>query len=465
MSRLESIYARLPVLGQNIAVSLQGLRFRRRRFGPDFWRYLEECEADARKSADELAAMQLTRLRIFVSYAYEQSPLYREKYVRAGVHPNDLGCLADLAKFPVLEKEELRSRSADIQARSTLQRSDLELSYTSGTSGTPITVAYLKEDTQQRFAYLYRMLRRFGVQPFDRSVRFSGRTLFPEADANGIFWRHNWAAGQMLMSTYHMLPANLDRYVDQLARYNPVMLDGYPSAIFLLARHINARGRAGEVQPRLIMTTAETLEGFQREEMQRAFPGAAIANQYASSEGAPFVTEDEYGDLVINTDTGVIETADGSDEGEMLVTSFTTHAFPLIRYRIGDRIALESGRLARSMAMPVARAITGRQEDLIVSPDRGPVGRLDPVFKKMPSTIVESQIVQTAPDTVALKVVPDWAAGYTRVQVDGVVAELRARLGAMRIEVEECETLERSANGKLRAVVGLSMRELARPEG
>ena len=457
-SRTESLYAHLPLPLQNLAISVQGWRFRRARFGGDFAAELAQAQAVAASSADAIAALQLERLQAFVHWAYDQSPYYRAKYDAAGVHPGDLRTMADLQHFPVLEKAELRRDTAAIQTRASVGMRGLQHVSTSGTTGSPIQLAWTPNDVQRRFAYLYRMLARFGIAPFAPSVRFSGRTIFPGAERSGVFWRYNRPQRQLLMSSYHMTAANLDAYVAKLAAFSPELIDGYPSAIFLLARHINRRGWQGRVRPRLVMTTAETLEDFQRAEIVEAFAGVAIANQYASSEGAPFVTEDEYGDLVINSDTGVIEVADGSDEGEMLVTSFTTHAFPLIRYRIGDRIALEPGRLARSTAMPVARAIIGRQEDLIISPDRGPVGRLDPVFKKMPSTIVESQIEQTGADTIVLRVVPDHAAGYQPGQLASVVAELEARLGRMTISVEEHASLPRGVNGKLRAVIGHSMR-------
>lgn len=457
----EQVYPHLPIAAQNLAISVQGWRFRRVRFGGAFARDLAEAQRIAGLDSAAIEALQLERLRAFVSWAYEQSPWYRRTYDVAGVKPSDLVTLADLARFPVLEKADLRRHTAEIQARATVGMAGLQHVSSSGTTGTPIQVAFTPADMQQRFAYLYRMFARFGIAPFDRSVRLSGRTLFPDAQRNRVFWRHNRAQNQLLVSTYHMTPENLDDYVAKLAEWDPALIDGYPSAVFLLARHINRRGWQGRVRPRLVMTTAETLEDFQRSEITEAFGGMPIANQYASSEGAPFVTEDEYGDLVINSDTGVIELAVEGDEGEMLVTSFTTHAFPLIRYRIGDRIALEPGRLARSMAMPVARAITGRQEDLIISPDRGPVGRLDPVFKKMPSTIVESQIVQTGPAEVVVRIVPDRAAGFEPGQMASVEHELRERLGSMAIRIEEHATLPRGANGKLRAVIGFSMRDSA----
>ncbi|MEE9433193.1 MAG: hypothetical protein V3V15_03025 [Sphingorhabdus sp.] len=423
---------------------------------------MEQAEAAAELSADSLEKLQLEKLQKFIAYAYTNSPYYARKYDLAGVSPADLSCLGDLKKFPILEKEELRQFTSEIQCRNAVGQKDLQWISTSGTTGSPITIAFTPADMQQRFAYLYRMLRQFEIEPFDTSVRFSGRAIYDGAEKNNIFWRMNWPQNQMLMSSYHLKNENLDHYVRRLIEFQPKMMDGYPSSIFILARHINNTGQHGAIKPKLIMTTAETLEDFQRAEIISAFPDVKIANQYASSEGAPFITEDIYGDLIINTDTGVIEAGgDACDEsGEMIVTSFTTHAFPLIRYRIGDRIAMKPGQLGRSMAMPVAKGILGRQEDLIISPDRGPVGRLDPVFKKMPSTVVESQIEQTAPSHVVLRAVPDYQSGYAEEQLDSVVAELQKRLGAMTIKIETVDALPRGKNGKLRAVIGRSMDKL-----
>lgn len=338
------------------------------------------------------------------------------------------------------------------------------MSHTSGTSGSPIHVGFTLSDMRARMAILHRMLGLFDVAPLSRSVRLSGRTLFPDASRNRVFWRMNYAANQMLMSSYDLHPDNLAIYVDRIASYRPELIDGYPSSIFVLARFINAQGWSGLISPKAVMTTAETLEGYQRSEIERAFGGCPVINQYASSEGAPFITQDTKGEMVVNTDTGIFEfVRPGTDEpagpgeiAEMLVTSFTTHAFPLIRYRIGDTVLLPS-KPKRSTVwdMPVVEQVLGRQEDILYTPERGYVGRLDPVFKKSPSTIIECQIVQVEPRKILLRVVPDRSAGFHRSQLDVVKDEILLRLGQVEIVVEEYEELPRGTNGKLRAVIGL----------
>lgn len=463
-STLEKAYPRLPLAAQNTLISGQGWIFRRFRFGPPFPALFGQTVERAAWSADRLEAFQAAQLRAFVRHAYDTSPYWRRTMDAAGAHPDALRHVEDLRRFPVLEKSDLRQRTAEIASQAPALGKRYPI-HTSGTTGTPISVALTQTDMQQRMAYLHRMLLHFGVAPLARSARFSGRTLFPDAERNKVFWRHNRPMNQLLMSSYNLSEANAPHYVDKLARYAPVLIDGFPSSIYVLARLILKRGEAGRIRPRAVMTTAETLEPYQRAAIAEAFGGCPVVNQYASSEGAPFITQDEHDDMVVNTDSGVFEfVRPGTEEpaapgelAEMLVTSFTTHAYPLIRYRIGDTVLLpETPRQARSWAMPVVEQVLGRQEDILYTPARGYVGRLDPVFKKSPSTVVESQIVQTAPMAVTLRVVPDRAAGYTEADLAPVLKELRARLGEVEITVEEHAALPRGRNGKLRAVIGLS---------
>ena len=459
--QLEAMYPRMPLVVQNLMISGQGLLFRKQRFGTEFTARLAAASDRAQWPRDRLEQYQIEQLQAFLSHAAKTSPYWRKRL--ADINIEGMQSVADLAHVPILEKSALRSRTEEI-ASTSVERKRLLWSHTSGTTGTPITVAYTPEDMQERFATLYRMFAQFGIAPLTKSVRLSGRTLFPKARENGVFWRMNWAQSQMLMSSYDLHPDHLQAYVDQLQRFAPKVIDGYPSSIYILARFINQTGQSGRIAPNVIMTTAETLESYQRNEISTAFGGCPVVNQYASSEGAPFITQDPDGELVINTDSGVFEfvkpgtntPASPGTLAEMLVTSFTTHAYPLIRYRIGDTVLLpQKPRRSRHWDMPVVEQILGRQEDILWTPERGYVGRLDPVFKKSPSTIIESQIVQTGPMNIALKVVPDKESAFDKAQLDGIKEELRNRLGAVEIDVEICDSLPRGTNGKLRAVIGL----------
>ncbi|MFO3796154.1 MAG: phenylacetate--CoA ligase family protein [Anaerolineales bacterium] len=461
--KIESIYPELPIALQNVLISGQGLAFRHQRFGAGFSSALEAAIQRSQWCADQLEDWQISTTRNFLNHARMTSPYWGERFLEAGFDPASLQVVSDIRRVPILEKADLRGRTDQI-ASSMYARKQLIASHTSGTTGSPIHVGFTLLDTRTRMAILYRMFKLFQIAPLQRSIRLSGRTLFPDAARNRVFWRMNYAANQMLMSSYDLHPDNLKIYVDRMASYRPDLVDGYPSSIFVLARFINAQGWSGLISPKAVMTTAETLEEYQRSEIERAFGGCPVINQYASSEGAPFITQDTNGEMVVNTDTGIFEfvrpgtdvPAGPGEIAEMLVTSFTTHAYPLIRYRIGDTVLLpQESKRSRVWDMPVVEKVLGRQEDILYTPDRGYVGRLDPVFKKAPSTIVECQIVHVEPRKVLLKVVPDRAADYHISQLDIVKEEIRLRLGDVVVSVEECDALPRGVNGKLRAVVGL----------
>ena len=151
-----------------------------------------------------------------------------------------------------------------------------------------------------------------------------------------IFWRFNSAYNQKLYSTFDMRYENLDYYVTDLNKFAPEIINGFVSAIYQLAKYIIDQKRTIVFKPKAIFTTSETLLPIHRVIIEKAFQ-AKVFNQYASAEGAPFITECVAGKLHYNIDTGIIEP---QEDGRMLVTSFTTHGTPLIRYNIGDSITL-----------------------------------------------------------------------------------------------------------------------------
>jgi phenylacetate-CoA ligase len=453
MSLIERIYRNSPIFAQDAMVSLQGWRLKRDRTGGPLFKGLVDQHARFElMTRSDIDAYQLGKLADFIQHAKATSPYYS----RAIPKNLKIESLDDVRRLPVLEKNTLRKETDAIKSNAVV--GPLVEAHTSGTTGTPITVKFTQDDFRFRMSAWERMWNWYGVNQNSRKIRFSGRTLFPKAESNNVFWRMNYPGRQMFMSSYHMAPANLDVYLDRIAEYAPEIIDGYPSSIYLIARHALLHGK-WKIRPKLVMTTAETLEDFQRDAIAEAFR-CPVKTQYGSSEGAPLACEDEDGEIAIFPQSGLIEIVKpGTDElvkpgdvGEMLVTCFNTHAYPLIRYRIGDSAAIASHTKRRPGFQRLTR-LTGRQEDYIISPERGPVGRLDPVFKKSPPSIIECQIVQIAANVLELHYVPDIVT-FRMEHLTVVADEINARCGNMELRyVKHDHMLPRSANGKLRAVI------------
>ena len=150
----------------------------------------------------------------------------------------------------------------------------------------------------------------------------------------------------------------------------------------------------------------------------------------------------------------------------MVVSSFTTQVVPLLRFAIGDTAiaSRETDACLCGLPFPVIEAIVGRVDDVLCTPDRGLIGRLDTVFKGLPNSIVEAQIVQTSAEIIVLRVVPD-RSRYRPEHARQLVRQMRGRLGqVVAIEVEEVSEIPRSANGKIRSVINLCPPHLYNPE-
>ncbi len=460
--RGEGLYDRVPVFLQNVAVSLKGWEFHRQRYLSESFRYgLRWTKENEQRSPEFLRQLQMEQLRAFAAHCYERSPYYRRLWDSKGVTPGDLRRLEDLPCVPIIRKEDVRAHTEEFFTEKISPR--MTEVHTSGTTGSPMAVYFSKEDVGLRSAFLERCRRWAGVHVGQKRASFTGRNVVPARQKKPPYWRYNRPGNQLLFSAYHLAPENLPGYVEALAKFQPEIIDGYPSAIHIVAEYVLRQGKGGIVHPAAILVSAETVLPHQRRAIETAFQ-TKLYNQYASSDGAPFVSECRFGRLHYQLDSGVIEilNPDGTPSapgqvGEMVVTCFTTHVTPFLRLAIGDAAvaAPSNASCACGLPFPLVAAIIGRVDDILQTPDRGFVGRLDTAFKALPNSVVEAQILQVSPETIVLKIVPD-PLRYESGHAELVVRELRKRLGSVvDIVVEEVSSIPRSAGGKMRPVVNL----------
>ena len=454
------VYFRLPAFLQDAAISALGYLRRWQRFGPMYRRYLDELLQSQWASADDLRVIQLGKLRRLLTECAGYVPYYRQLFADIGFDPLSVRDLDDLKRIPILDKETLRSRTSEFHNRAPW-RKPIEVERTSGSTGTPMAIPMDRETMSVTMALLERQYRWMGVSFFQRHARFGGAVICRE-DHPRRPWRWNRAWNQLLCSTYHLTPANMAKCAEVLERFRPRYLHGYPSSLTAFARWLNSNAQwAGRIQPRAILATAETLYDFQREEIESAF-GCKVFNQYGSAEGAPFIGECEAGRLHVNSDSGIVEflrpdgtQAEPGEEGQMVVTSFRTFAAPLVRYAIGDYAMRCDGECPCGRKMPLIERIYGRHDDVMVTTDRGIVGRLSQVTKVAPQSFVESQIEETGLNEFVFRYVPD-TAYFQPGDLEKVEADMRRRLGSsIRITFEQMEQIPRGPHGKYRSMIGL----------
>jgi phenylacetate-CoA ligase len=208
------------------------------------------------------------------------------------------------------------------------------------------------------------------------------------------------------------------------------------------------------------MTTAETLHDYQRDMIEDVFQ-CKVRDQYGCTEMAIFVCQCENGRYHINSEYGIVEVVDemgdtvrAGKEGEVLCTGFVNATMPLIRYRLGDRVTLsENQNCECGRKFPVIDKILGRIDDVLVTPDGRPLGRLDPIFKGTHG-IYETQIIQKDIDSLEFKVVKD--RNFRPEHIDELIYEIKKRTGnSMKIEVTYVDEIVKDENGKFRSVVSM----------
>lgn len=425
--------------------------------------YRDEVSALRRRaglSANGLEQAQRALLSEFLKAVREVNAYYRDMMYRLGVDLAliDADPVAALLTLDFLEKQFLKDNMETLASEGVLAFS---VANTSGTSGSPMDVPYDAAGYQKGFAYWRRFYDGMGLGESFRNARFSGRVLLGDARDPKTFWVRDWSERRMFFSTYHMNEENLPAYVAKLNQYRPELIDGYPSALTILARFIESSGHQLTFKPQAAATTAETLFDEDRAVIERAF-GCKVYNQYASSEGAPPITECSRGRMHLNTDTGFFEFHDidgNGDVKELVVTSFRNIKLPLIRYRIGDTVRLDPpdrGPCVCGSAFPTVAAVEGRLDDLLHSTERGAIGRLDPVYKGV-TGIDRSQIIQDGKDRFRILIIP--ATNYGPETVDVLERNFRNRVGhSVELSIEVVDKIPLGANGKFRAVVNRSKR-------
>ncbi len=397
-SKLERIYGVLPVSLQNIAVSLQGWIFARKRYGKMYQKYLDELMRSQWFSYEEFRELQDAQLRSLLKEAVDKVPYYRSACGDLAGRIDSI-TLDSINEIPILEKSTLRARTQEFINKERL-RYGYSQTQTSGTSGSPLEIPHDIRSLRYTVALRGRQFRWAGITGDEVNILLTSRLILGKKDGPP-FWRYNAAEHQWLFSLYHITDKNLPKYINKIAAIKPGYISGISSALYELARWIKDNNRLGDIRPWAIISTGETLYDFQREEIERAF-SSRIFDYYASSEGAPFITQCCAGGLHLNPESGIIEflrpdetPARRGEDAEMVVTSFHQRTVPLIRYRIGDTAALaENQHCPCGRQMPLVEYIGGRESDTLYSSERGRVGSaaLSTLFYQIPSRLKESQI-------------------------------------------------------------------------
>lgn len=441
-----NIYKLSPIWLQNIIISCYGLLLYKKRYGKFYKETFTRLIQKDYSNHNEEKAFQKRTFQEFLKFSKENSKFYNELY--KDININDIKTLEDIKILPILSKEDLRKNIEDIY---TLEEKNAIPSFTGGTTGKSLKVLFTSEDMQTRMAYLDAFKFRLGIKdPLKvKKATFSGRSIIHNDNHRNIFWRKNYVYNQRLYSTFHLNETNLPFYVKNLNEFKPEVLNGFVSALSELAKYIKRKNLYIH-SPKMIFTTSETLLDEHRVLFKEVF-NCEVYNQYASAEGAPFITECKNRNLHYNIDTGVIET---DAMGNMIVTSFFTHGTPLIRYNIEDVIKFKEGKCNCGSSHPLVEKIEGRKVDFLYNnyKEKVSLSHLADVIKGNPSSIIKMQFIQNDYKKIDVKIVIDKDL-FLEKHSEMIIKEMKYRFGDEMIINVIIETdIPREKSGKYQLI-------------
>ena len=387
-------------------------------------------------SRDEIEALQLERMRWSLTHAYTNVPHYKQSFDAAGVHPDDLKSLADLARFPFTLKTDLRSNypfGLFAVPRSQVNR----IHASSGTTGQPTVVGYTKADLAMWDEVMERSLRASGLRPGDLLHNAYGYGLF-----TGGLGVHG-GAEKMGLTVVPVSGGMTERQVRLIEDFQATGITVTPSYMLSILDEYRRQGIDPHNSPLQVgIFGAEPWTNAMREEVEQSFDmhavdiyglsevmGPGVSCECVESKDGLHIWEDHFYPEVIDPETGAV-LPDGA-LGELVFTSLTKQAFPIIRYRTRDLTRLLPGT-ARSMRR--MEKVTGRSDDMMIL--RGvnvfPT-QIEEQLMKVPQLAAHFQIelVKKGPmDHMIVHVEGDKAAGDTLATLIkaniGITAEVRA---------------------------------------
>ncbi len=317
---------------------------------------------------DELAALQLERMRWSLQHAYDNVPHYRQSFDTAGVHPKDLCTLADLAKFPFTAKQDLRA-NYPFKMFAVPREKVVRVHVSSGTTGKPTVVGYTQNDIDMWARLMARSIYASGGRPGDIIHVSYGYGLF-----TGGLGAH-YGAERLGCTVIPFGGGQTERQVQLIQDFEPDIIMVTPSYMLAIGDEFVRQGLdPAKGSLRLGIHGAEPWTQQMREEIERRFAvdavdiyglseviGPGVANECVESKDGPVVWEDHFYPEIIDPATG--EVLPDGEMGELVFTSLTKEALPVIRYRTRDltRLLPPTSRSMRRIGK-----ITGRSDDMLI---------------------------------------------------------------------------------------------------
>jgi phenylacetate-CoA ligase len=406
---------------------------------------------------EQLAALQLERLRRLLTQAQTHVPYYRQVFADLGFDAA-ITSLADLCRLPFLTKSVIRENQEQLKAGNAQRLTRFN---TGGSSGEPLIFFIGNERISHDVAAKWRATRWWNVDIGDREIVVWGSPIELSAQ-DRVRQLRDQLLRTHLLPAFEMTEANLDRFVATIRAMRPAMLFGYPSSLSLIARHAEKRGQAmHDLGIKVAFVTSERLYDHQRDDIARVF-ACPVANGYGGRDAGFIAHQCPQGGMHLTAEDIIVEIIDKDGQplppgeaGEVVVTHLATGEFPFIRYRTGDVAILSSRACPCGRGLPMLEEIQGRTTDFVVAADGTLMHGLAVVYpiRDIPG-IAAFKVVQETRQRVTVQIVPNDLCGADAEQK--ISSGIKARLGqSVEVIVTRVNDIPPEKSGKYRYVQSL----------
>lgn len=406
------------------------------------------------RSPSELREIQTKKLRAIIAHAYNNVWFYHKKLDEAGVKPDDIKTIEDLTKIPLSRRSEIQSKSLSELVAKNVDLNKCAKRTTSGSTGMPLTVAVDSKTLNFEEALWNRAFTENGLRFWDKmAVLHDPRSRVSTRESAiqqfGIMRRR-----------YISIYENIEKQLEQIEDYTPQCLKGYSSSLAIFADFSKTQAR--HINPHLIFSGAEVLDGSTRKLISKAFD-AEVFDNYGCNEFTLLAWEcREHVGYHMNVDSVIMEFLDDGEpvspgeRGEVICTGLMNRAMPLIRYDMGDIGIPSQEQCVCGRALPIMKIVEGRVADFLLTPDGRVISPL--IFFPYPfddfEQIKQFRVIQEKEDKLVIQVVPKEGFQIDSETFKKATTEISRVFGSdMQVGFETLEKIEKDASGKIRKIV------------
>lgn len=372
--------------------------------------YLREMEQTQYFDPARLMERQLVRLRDIIRYAYDEIPIYRERFGEHGVHPDDIRDFSDLTRFPLLTKKDLREHPDGFIAESKRRKTLIPLK-TGGSTGKSVTVFWDYDSMERGVGSSLRSFRWTGWDLGEPTGRIWGNP--PEMKGIKARLRNALIEPQIFLDTMRLDDGAVRDFVTHWRSLRPTLLHGHSHSIYMFAEYCRKLG-IEEIRPKGIISTSMMLIPHERRVIEEVFR-SPVTDLYGSEEVGLVAAEcEQHRGMHTNMENNFIEIVDDAgmpvapgQQGAIVITNLVNKAMPMIRYKIEDVGVISDRTCPCGRGLAFLEEVKGRVADFLVRKDGSLVAGVSLVERTLTAFpgIDQMQIVQESIDNIVLNIV------------------------------------------------------------